>query len=673
MSAFQDIHDEQEAQDVELSHNVAEDYVQYHRGNAVGHEEEGWLMYLSTLTGWVNDKGCHNNVIGQGPPGSGKSLTKNIVSDILDDRDTYTKTDASSNAILDSVEWDLALAAPLDELDKIDKAIVEVLKSSNPEDDGYSKDRNVEDSDARGGYSPTEVSADANPWITLYAPSSKKGGINDELEDRALILYFSNDKHTRRGIGRKEFGHEDIDLAADAYDHEYIYDTHALAARLRERVRTLPVENHYEEDDEGGEYLASRTGDTHIYMPEWVFYACEPIFNVDEDHTNRVYGLVKNLIQASALLNHDRRTKTNIEVYVDEDSSETKQREAVVVASQDVANVLVCLPTLLSTTHQLTPLKRHVLDAVDATEPITDGDGTTVQDVRDWLSDNDIPHPKENTLRQKLNELAENYYLHKWESAGGKRGTANVYEKRDEGALKVPRLYNLDDVAKRIDGLDLPVDDCVDIDPSDPFDGCTDPIRDQPFYETIEQFEAKFSSESTTATTEAADYMGGDPHDSENQHGRSSDESDSDPHGDAGGQASLTDVSSDGVEASSDGESGSVDLEPDGKPENPTQQYVYDNIETDTTFGPQDGVANFIGCINPQTKSVKEDTSDTAVDPEHELWQNRPDMTDDRVMNDLDAISELEDAYKELQSRDLIAEDESQGPPAMYQLCKAEL
>lgn len=239
MSAFQDLKDEQEADGVELSKNVADDFVKYFRGNVVGHEAQGWLMYLGLATGWTADKSTHVNTIGIGPPGSGKSLTKNTVEKLIDGADTYTKTSASSNAILDSVEWDLALVAPMDEYDKIDKPIVEVLKSSNPVDDGFSKDRNVEDPDAKGGYSPEEVSAEANPWVLLYAPTSKKGGVDDELEDRALILYFSNSKHTRRGILRKEFGHDEI-VTGEAED-EYIYDTHQLAARLRQHVRELPT------------------------------------------------------------------------------------------------------------------------------------------------------------------------------------------------------------------------------------------------------------------------------------------------------------------------------------------------------------------------------------------------------------------------------------------------
>lgn len=676
MSAFQDIIDQDEAEGVELSENVAEDFVRYFRGNVVGHEEEGLLMYLGLLSGWTHSKNCHINTIGLGPPGSGKSLSKNTVENLFDNRDTYTKTDASSNAILDSVDWDLSLVAPLDELDKINQSIKEVLKSSNSIDDGYSKDRNVEDSDAKGGYAPVEVSADANPWVVLYAPTGRKDSVDDELADRALILYFSNSKTTRRGIMRKEFGHEDIEIGSEA-DVEYIYDTHELAAKLRQRVRELPVASQYEEDD-GEEQLVSRTGDTPIWIPHWVVYACEPIFNKDEDYTNRVFGILVNLIQCSALLNHDRRAKREIEVYVDEDSMDTYTREAVVVGPQDVANVLSCLPTLLSTTHQLTPLKRHILDAVEATKPLTDGDGTTVQDVRGWLDDNNIPHPQENTLRDRMDELAQDYYLYKWENAAGGKGGGHLYEKQDEGALQPPQVYDLDQAAKRIDGLDLPVDDCVEIDPSDPFADCHDPIRDQPFKETVEQFEVKFSSDTSTETTDAADYMGGDPHD------------DSEDTSGGGGQSSLTDVSSDGVETPTDDDEMDLDfdssqselsqresvkqtLEPEGKPENPTQQWVFENVETDVTFGPQDGVHNFIGAANPQVGKAKADFEGTVCSPEHDLWHGRPDMADDRVVSEIDALNELEDAYKELIQKDLIAEDESQGPPAMFQLCVAEL
>ena len=660
MSAFQDIEDQQDAADVELSDNVAEDFIQFFRGNVVGHEERGYLMYLGMLSGWVRDNDCHINTIGLGPPGSGKSLTKNTVSKLFDDGDIYTKTDASSNAILDSVEWDLALAAPLDELDKIDKAITEVLKSSNPVDDGYSKDRNVEDSDARGGYSPEEVSAAANPWVTLYAPTSSKPSIDKELRDRALLLYFNNTKHTRRGIMRKEFGHENIELGDDG--NQSIYDTHELAAKLRNHVRQLPTRTEYEEVD-GERYPVSRTGDSLVYIPAWVVYAVEPIFNIDEDYANRTFSILVNLIKSSTLSNYHSRSTTEVELYVEEDSTETKTRDAYVVEPQDVANVLLCFPTLLSTTHQLTPLKRHILDAVDATQSDIDGDGTTVSRVQDYLEDNDIPHPTRSTLKDRMDELAEEYYLDRFPNSGGKNGRADVYEQppSNAGAIETPRIYDLDDVARRVDDVELPVDDCVDIDPSEPFADCHDPIRDQPFEETVRDFEHQFSGQSEP-DTDAASFMGPD-----------TDESSSETS--SGGQASLTDVSDDGVEKPTDDsdEGSSLSLSPEGEPDNPTEQYVVDAIAaTDGPFAPSDDVVAYVGAVPQGGNPTDVDMDGTVLSPDHELWQDRPDMTEDRIVTEGDCLSELHEAFKSLRQKDIVGKDNEQGPPGMYGVVVAE-
>jgi len=667
--AFSDVEDEQAAGDVELSENVAEDLIRFSRGNIVGHEEEFLLMYFSVITGWGYDDDFHNNTIGQGPPGSGKSLTKNQVEKLIDDKDTYTKTDASSNAILDSREWDLALAAPMDEYDKIDSAIVEVLKSSNPEDGGYSKDRNVEDPDSPGGYSPTEVSAEANPWIVLYAPSSKKGGINNELADRALKLFFNNDKHTRRGIGRKEFGHDDIDIATEDYEYNYIYGTHSLGAALRQRLRELPTRATYEEDDDGNEFLASRTGDTLVSVPQWVWYACEPIFNIDEDHTNRVYGTVVNLIKSSALINAPNRPKTTTEVYVDKDSDETTTREAVIIQPQDVANVLSCLPALLSTTHQLTPLKRYLLDAIGETEPMTDTDGTTVSKVQHWLEDNDIPHPSRSTLKNRMDELAEDYYLNRYKSVAGPKGQADAYEKTAQGALQTPRTHSLQTHADR-DGIDLTAEPDVDIDPSDPFADCTDPIRDQPFSKTVAAFDAEFAGEQVHADDDdaLAQAMGSN----DTSYGSSGGEQVSPvskPEGKGSDQASLTDSTDGAIEdTGSDGYDAEIDVDP--TVENPTQQWVLDALrdERGAMYAQAHTVIQKTGVVAPDDDPKTVDLSDTVADPDHELWQERPDLTDDRVISQEDALRELERTYVSLKEAGYVEEDETRAPPAMARL-----
>jgi hypothetical protein len=677
-SAFDDV-TEQPTIDTEqrLSENVADDFLEYFRSEVVGHEQEGWLMYLGLVSGYGYGDHFHINTLGLGEPGSGKSLTKNTVEALIPSIDKYTKTDASSNALLDSTEWDVALVAPLDEYDKIDKAIVEVLKSSNPEDGGYAKDRNVEDPEAAGGYSPTEVSAEANPWVVLYAPSSKKGGVNDELRDRALVLYFSNDRHTRRAIGRKEFGHEGID--ASRYDNEYIYDAHGTAAALRDHVRGLSIEQIYDTDEDGTEYMTARRGDTAAYVPRWVWYAVEPIFSIDEDHTNRVYGIVANLIKASAIANHHSRETRTCEVYVDEDSTETETIEQYVATPQDVFNVVMCLPTLLSTTHQLTPLKRHILDAVSATEPLTTDEGTTVTKVQSWLDSNDIPHPARSTLKQRLDELAEEYYLQTWDSTAGPNGQADAYETHNEGALQPPRAKNLSQHA-RSDGVSLD-EPCVSCDVDDPFNDVHDPLRDQPAIETIQQFREEFT---------ATDSDGDDEFELEDAmyDGTDDEERGDPPDPRSSGDAALDSFSSGetDTETDTDGETGTSDdtdetisatdtesPTPSRDPEGPTERWLIERLqETDgAVFAETHDVTHYAGIVETDATAGTTRTEGTVLAPDHELWTHDA-FADDRVITTEDARRELQDAFDALRGADWVRLDGEGGPVGMSQLLVAD-
>ena len=688
--AFSDVTDETES-DIELSDNVASDFLEYFRGAVVGHEQEGWLMTLGLVSGYGYGDDFHINVIGKGEPGSGKSLTKNTTEALVIDRDKYTKTDASSNAILDSPEWDLSLVAPLDEYDKIDSAIVEVLKSSNPEDGGYAKDRNVENPDAVGGYEPVEVSAEANPWVILYAPSSKKGGINDELEDRALVLYFSNDRTTRRAIGRKEFGHSEID--SSKYDDEYIYDAHEVKTALRSHLSDLPTQTSYGENDDGEEYVAARSGAAAAYIPRWVWYCVEPVFSIDEDHTNRVYGIISNLIKSSAIANHHARRTRETEVYVDEDSEETETIEQYVAEPQDVWNVMMCLESLLSTTHQLTPLKRHILDAVDATEPLAASDGTTVSKVQEWLDGNDIPHPSRSTLKDRMDELAEDYYLQRWKSTAGPKGQADAYEKHDDGALQPPRVENLSKYADQ-DGVDLN-EDCVECNVDDPFADVWDPLREQPAKETQSYFEAQFSGGAKDEDTMVA-AMGPDPNEEERK------PEPVDPRDDPeDGDSSLDDFTASSDEAASDsrhrdgdgfgddGEGGSsesdpkgssgenttpeTDLSPDSPPERQSDQWVLEHIRENAgeVFAGNHTAAHYVGAVATEKTVDTADTDGTVLDPDHELWSCSQ-FTDDRVITVDDARKELQEAFDRLRHNEWVTLDSGSAPPAMAQLVTAD-
>jgi len=127
------------------------------------------------------------------------------------------------------------------------------------------------------------------------------------------------------------------------------------------------------------------------------------------------------------------------------------------------------------------------------------------------------------------------------------------------------------------------------------------------------------------------------------------------------------------LEDSSNGEDPLADVDPQGQPDNPTEQWVYENLVTDQPFGHSDSVVNYTGIVGPGESEHDVDTSDTPLDTDHGLWKSRPDMTDDRVVSGADCLRELDDAYAALREKRLVVEADEQGPPAMFQLSRAEL
>jgi len=378
-------------------------------------------------------------------------------------------------------------------------------------------------------------------------------------------------------------------------------------------------------------------------------------------------------MKSSAIINHESRNRTEIDVYVDEDETETQQREAVVVGPQDVANVLGCLPSLLSTTHRLTPLKRHLLDAVDETEPMTDTDGTTVSKVQQYLEDNDIPHPTRQTLKSRLDELSEEYYLNRYKSVAGPKGQADAYEKADEGALQTPRINSLQSHADR-DDVELGTDPAVDVDPSDPFADCDDPIRDQSFVETVSEFDVQFSSKTEADEDVLTKAMGpsGDESEYASTTTSGSTSSDSNPKGsgdeDGASQTSLSE-STDGEIKTTDDEF-AVTVDEEIAIANPTQEWLLEALaeQRGEVYAKQHDVIQKCGVVSKDENPSQVDLTETVADPDHELWDNRADLADDRVISQEDALRELEGAYTALKSQGYVVEDENRSPPAMVRL-----
>jgi len=464
-----------------LSTNVVDDLVEFSRGTVIANEQQVVLATLAKTSAWMRPFSRNVNTVLLGPPGCGKSHIDHAVTRILPSELCYETSDASGMAVVDDDEWPNTLVAPLDEWQKLPDQVTEIVKSVAGEDVKYQYKRSVSDDDEESGRTTTTMSRYAMPYSFLYAQFS----MDDELWDRLLKLFVADDERIHRAIGRKEAGHEHITV--EGFDQEYIFDVGDLAETLRQHFREMPTAREELEGDGDDPRLV---GGVFVEMPPWVWAACEPIFPHADTAVNRTYGMVFNLIRASAALNYRDRATTTVTRDVVGDVG-TREVEAYVVEPQDVANVLSAMDTLLGTTHGLEPRKRAIVDCLKTRGGLDDdggGYGLTIDAIRDHLKDHtSMSVPKKRQLREILSELDDEYFVNIRENAGD--NGAHLYEFRSMAHIGVPRTRNLDE---HVD--DDQIDGCR-VDLTAPFADTRDPFRDQPFEQTVEDFEDEFTDD----------------------------------------------------------------------------------------------------------------------------------------------------------------------------------
>jgi hypothetical protein len=359
-----------------------------------------------------------------------------------------------------------------------------------------------------------------------------------------------------------------------------------------------------------------------------------------------VYGQVFNLIRASALLNYPNRPSIDRPINGDSVVAEA------VVQPQDVANVLCCQPTLLSTTHKLDPRKRAILEAVNHVSGMNDEGAAVLNDIREWLEANDKPCPSESTLRSLLkDDLREDWFIRVNEGAG--ESGADLFYPRKESGLRPPKLQNLDVYAKRIDG-EVP-DAPFGTDLEAPFADCRDPIRDQPFGETVQQFREEFMGATETTSTDAASFMSGDdPSASEDK------EDDTD-----GSQATL------GGDTTTDEQT----LEPDEEIENVLSgallNRLREEVGTATPVAPVHTVSHYLNIVETDADDPTDGPIEgTLLDPDHDVYEH-PQFADGTIVEPHDCLRALDDAFAELQAGNYVAlDDDTRDVPTGFQLLR---
>jgi len=612
----------------DVSENVAEDIVHVSRGNVISNESHTLLSTFGYVTGWFYRMVRFNNTVLIGPSSGGKTQVQKCAKELIPTERKFERTNASGQALLESDEWDYALVAPMDEYDKIGTEIRKFMKSMAGEDEGMSRERSVSDESSETGFTTATLSSNPLPFQFLYATdNASKAGLDNELANRMIELYVEDNKHIREAIARKNHGHTEIEV--HGLPHEYIYETKEHEASLREHIRSMPV---YEYDGDGKDVhevgYEGRRGGIFVEEPDWVYYSIRPIYNFGKTYTNRVSNQVSNLIAASTALNYQNRRQTTVR-------RDGKDVEAHVVEPQDVVNVLSCQPTLLATTHKLDPRKRAILTAVNKTAGMSDGGWTSLDNIMEWLKDNDKPLPSESVLRRILkDELREDWFI-RVNDGGGPNG-ADMFAPRTESGVQTPRTHNLNEYAQRLDDVTIE-SDYVDLDR--PFDGCVDPIRNQPFEETVDQFDVEIAGGTTEQQdTSASSFM--------SESNDESDESSEDAQATLGG---------DTASAQSDGDL----TAPDGEPSSAVESWLYEELmervgRDGEPYASHHGVAHYLEVVTPAVDNpLDEELSETVLDPNHELWSH-DEIADDRVIDSNDALSELTDALIALEQKNLV-------------------
>lgn len=320
----------------------------------------------------------------------------------------------------------------------------------------------------------------------------------------------------------------------------------------------------------------------------------EPIFNHGRSESNRIYWMAANLIRASALACVNAR-----EVRTLDDGT-----SAVVVEPQDVANIVRLRPALLATTHEIDDRKRAIHQAIrDKSGAHNEVDG--LGPIREWLNESDAAEVKQDQLSKILEDLQANFLVDIHENAGEH---GHIYRAYEMDQLGVPKVDQYADV----------FEDCTDPLTGGPFLDAWNDQRDQTLTSADEML-SKADTETTSAVADSDDDRGG-------------------------------------LSQFSDSTSETVDVSPQAAALADACATSVDDVRIrDLTDVP---IEAFLGLVDPNDPNLTGVQIDgTLLDPDHEVW-DQYDRSDSWVTVESDARRELQDAFDELVSGNVIRFDE---------------
>lgn len=383
--------------DYDLHENVAFDVVKYSRSCIAKNEPQTLLTTLGYLSGLMESPQHYVSGVLIGTSSSGKTHLQDKVERLFPQDWLYEATTGSDQAIAYDDEWEDALIASLDELNKPSDKLIEILKSLHGDDEEF---RRKVTTDWQEG-EVKELVRTAKPYWFLYAQFSP----DFELWNRLLKIPVHESKAKNEAVIRLQADHHNIEFS----DSEFVYDfefTDGMKA-LQDHIRNLPK----------NAWVKLPAGEPE-YNGFDVAEVCRPIFDAQRSETNRVAAMVFNSIRSSALLNHKNREKRQIHV------PNEGIKNAIIAEPQDVANILSCRDVVMASTHELDRKKKAICTAIDAKGGTQNK--ATIPDIIEYLRQGNAPIVNRTQVENNLKQLRENYLVERHE--GTSEDGKNEYE-----------------------------------------------------------------------------------------------------------------------------------------------------------------------------------------------------------------------------------------------------
>jgi hypothetical protein len=583
----------------ELHDNVAIDLVKYVRSNTIRNEQQFLLATLAYTSGVFDDTHDYVSSVLIGTSSSGKTHLKDKVDNLFTQWDVMDASAGSDKALIYDDEWDSADVISMGELQQPSEEMLEFMKRAHGGDEEVVIRTTM--GNPSTGFDTETIRKDAKSYHFTYAQFDA----DFEFWNRLLTIPVHESESKNRAVGKLQAGHSRIQLEDNGV--EYGYDFTEGTERLRNHLGFVK--------HDAPKRVVLPTGVDH----EWdCWEILEPIFDHSRSESNRIYGMVFNIVKASALLNAHRRKRVTTTV-----GDDNREEEALLAEPQDVANIARCLQALRATTHEIDRKKRAIVNAIR----VKSGHDDTIEGlepIREFLDESDTSVVRQGELENILEDLAENFLIDIQEDAG--EGHRNVYRAYNWDKLGVPRIE---------ENRELFVD-------------CTDPMTGNPFLDEWGDVRSKLETTAQDMLKSADIERGG------SAGGLSG------GLGDGGDSTPTTQRSNTG------GGLGAYGAGTNKDPEEELDEWmldVLDRIEpviNGKRIKKMDDVPveSFLGMTSLSDPDRSEvDTDGTMLSPDHDVW-SQPNHANDWVDSEKDARINIQDAIDEFIEFGLVKFDE---------------